>query len=75
MYPALKPSHESQVMISTEDFDGVADVRRKRRSTFRTYIIILLFQNGDVNFDRRDVMTVRYDSALRGIDVKSKPEK
>ena len=38
-------------------------------------IIILLFQNGDVNFDRRDVMTVRYDSALRGIDVKSKPEK
>ncbi len=38
-------------------------------------IIILLFQNGDVNFDRRDVMTMRYDSALRAIHFKSKPNK
>jgi len=33
MHPALKPPHESQVMISTEDFEGVADVRSKRRQS------------------------------------------
>jgi L-asparaginase/Glu-tRNA(Gln) amidotransferase subunit D len=33
MHPALKPAHESQVMISTEGFDGVADVRSKRRQS------------------------------------------
>jgi hypothetical protein len=27
------PAHESQVMISTEGFDGVADVRSKRRQS------------------------------------------
>src|SRR5438552_7698760 len=30
---ALKPPHKSQVMISTEGFEGVADVRSKRRQS------------------------------------------
>ena len=58
-----------------QDAKDVHRVSSLSMSVVGANIIILLFQRGDVNFDRRDVMTMRYDSALRGIDFKSKPNK